>query len=49
MQNAIEAMAASENGGRNLMLETKRQDQGEVIISVQDSNDKAPRKYLMLM
>ena len=37
MQNAIEAMAASENGGRNLKLETKRQDQGEVIISVQDT------------
>ena len=37
MQNAIEAMAASENGGQNLKLETKRQDQGEVIISVQDT------------
>jgi len=37
MQNAIEAMAASENGGRNLKLETKRRDQGEVIISVQDT------------
>jgi signal transduction histidine kinase len=37
MQNAIEVMAASENGGRNLKLETKRQDQGEVIISVQDT------------
>jgi signal transduction histidine kinase len=37
MQNAIEAMEASAKGGRNLMLETKRQDQGEVIISVQDT------------
>jgi signal transduction histidine kinase len=37
MQNAVEAMEASESGGRNLMLETKRQDQGEVIISVQDT------------
>ena len=37
MQNAIEAMAASENGGQNLKLETKRQGQGEVIISVQDT------------
>jgi signal transduction histidine kinase len=37
MQNAIEAMEASTNGGRNLTLETKRQDQGEVIISVQDT------------
>jgi signal transduction histidine kinase len=37
MQNAIDAMAASANGGRNLMLETKRQDPGEVIISVQDT------------
>ena len=37
LQNAIEAMEAPSNGGRNLRLETKRQDQGEVIISVQDS------------
>jgi signal transduction histidine kinase len=37
IQNAIEAMAASENSGRNLMLETKRQDQDEVVISVQDT------------
>jgi signal transduction histidine kinase len=37
MQNAIEAMAASARGGRNLRLETKRQDRGEVIISVQDT------------
>jgi signal transduction histidine kinase len=37
MQNAIEAMEASANGGRNLTLETKRQDQGEVTISVQDT------------
>ena len=37
MQNAIEAMEASANGGRNLRLETKRQDQGEVTISVQDT------------
>jgi signal transduction histidine kinase len=37
MQNAVEAMEPSESGGRNLMLETKRQDQGEVIISVQDT------------
>jgi len=37
IQNAIEAMAASEDGGRNLMLETKRQGQDEVIISVQDT------------
>ncbi len=37
MQNAVEAMEASESGRRNLMLETKRQDQGEVIISVQDT------------
>jgi len=37
MQNAIEAMAASAHGGRNLRLETKRQDRGEVIISVQDT------------
>jgi signal transduction histidine kinase len=37
MQNAIDAMAASANGRRNLTLETKRQDQGEVIISVQDT------------
>jgi signal transduction histidine kinase len=37
MQNAIEAMEGSANGGRNLRLETKRQDQGEVTISVQDT------------
>ena len=37
MQNAIEAMEASANGGRNLTLETKRQDQGEVAISVKDT------------
>ena len=37
MQNAIEAMGAAANGGRNLRLETKRQDQGEVTISVQDT------------
>src|SRR6516164_1374600 len=37
MQNAIEAMEASANGGRNLTLETKRQDQGEVTISVHDT------------
>jgi len=37
MQNAIEAMAASANEGRTLTLGTKRQDQGEVIISVQDT------------
>ena len=37
MQNAIEAMEASANGGRNLTLETKRQDQGEVAISVMDT------------
>jgi signal transduction histidine kinase len=37
MQNAVEAMEASDSGERNLMLETKRQDQGEVIISVQDT------------
>ena len=37
IQNAIEAMAASENGGRHLMFGTNRQDQGEVIISVQDT------------
>jgi signal transduction histidine kinase len=37
MQNAIEAMGASANGGRNLRLESKRQDQGEVTISVQDT------------
>jgi signal transduction histidine kinase len=37
MHNAVEAMEASESGGRNLMLETKRQDPGEVIISVQDT------------
>ena len=37
MQNAIEAMAASADEGRNLTLGTKRQDQGEVIISVQDT------------
>jgi signal transduction histidine kinase len=37
MQNAIEAMAASAHGGRNLRLEIKRQDRGEVIISVQDT------------
>ena len=37
IQNAIEAMAASEDGGRNLTLETKRQGQDEVIISVQDT------------
>jgi len=37
MQNAIDAMAASANERRNLTLETKRQDQGEVIISVQDT------------
>ena len=37
MQNAIEAMGASANRGRNLRLETKRQDQGEVTISVQDT------------
>jgi signal transduction histidine kinase len=36
MQNAIEAMGASANGGRNLRLETKR-DRGEVTISVQDT------------
>ena len=37
LQNAIEAMEASSSGGRNLTLETKRQDQGEVTISVQDT------------
>jgi len=37
LQNAIEAMEAPSNGGRNLRLETKRQDQGEVTISVQDT------------
>jgi signal transduction histidine kinase len=37
MQNAIEAMAASADGGRNLTLGTKRQDQNKVIISVQDT------------
>src|SRR6516164_7438437 len=37
MQNAIEAMEASANGGRNLTLETKRQDQDEVTISVRDT------------
>ena len=37
MQNAIEAMGASANRGRNLRLESKRQDQGEVTISVQDT------------
>jgi signal transduction histidine kinase len=37
MQNAIEAMEASANGGRSLRLETKRQNQGEIIISVQDT------------
>ena len=37
MQNAIEAMGASANRGRNLRLETKPQDQGEVTISVQDT------------
>src|SRR6516164_8186192 len=37
MQNAIEAMGASANGGRNLRLESRRQDQGEVTISVQDT------------
>ena len=37
MQNAIEAMAASADEGRNLTLGTKRQDQGEVVISVQDT------------
>jgi signal transduction histidine kinase len=36
MQNAIDAMEASANG-RNLTLDTKRQDQGEVTISVQDT------------
>ena len=30
-------MEASSSGGRNLTLETKRQDQGEVTISVQDT------------
>jgi signal transduction histidine kinase len=37
MQNAVEAMGASESGARNLMLGTKLHDQGEVIISVQDT------------
>jgi len=37
MQNAIEAMEASSNGGRSLSLETRRQDQGEITISVQDT------------
>jgi C4-dicarboxylate-specific signal transduction histidine kinase len=37
MQNAIEAMEAQSNGERNLRLETKRQDQGEITISVQDT------------
>jgi len=37
MQNAIEAMEGSAIGGRNLTLETKRQDQDEVTISVRDT------------
>jgi signal transduction histidine kinase len=37
MQNAMEAMEGSGNGGRNLRLETKRQDHGEVTILVQDT------------
>jgi len=37
MQNAMEAMEGSGNGGRNLRLETRRQDHGEVTILVQDT------------
>jgi signal transduction histidine kinase len=44
MQNAVEAMEASESGGRNLMLETKRQNQAEVIISVQDTGPGLERQ-----
>ena len=37
MQNAMEAMEGSGNGGRNLRLETRRQDHGELTILVQDT------------